>query len=349
MGTFVTNPTSTSVSIDPFPDEPFTGEFTGIAPIPYDTLEGLVTGRFTQSKDYADEFMSRLTDPGGYLDQLNSIIQEYTATSITIPSINNTNPGVDWVAEVYSSPLYTALLARIVNDLQTGGTGVDAIVEAEYYARYLARTAADNDAKYREIEEYGASRGFDLPTGAMMGRLQEQANVIAANNLEASGKIMIEQADLAQKNSQFIINAAKEFEGILRDFSTKRDENSLDHAKAVATNTILLQNQVAEMELKAAIAESEAGVQGYTAEYGLRERVATALANVTMQASSSAFGAVNASAGISFGGSMSSSESFGHNESRSIGFSKNEGRSLSENNTNSHGETINESHDYTEK
>ena len=347
---------------------------------------------------------------------------------------------IAWLESSYDDTLFQIIYNQLVSDLNSGAGGLGGVVEQEIYDRAVARQDVDNDAKYREIEEYASSRGFDLPTGAMMGRLQEQANVIATNNLEINGKILIEQADLAQKNQQFVISSMTTLEGLLRDYSNNLNNRSLDYSKAVAANAIsryaeqmrgyiaaaeankiyveaqvsvlratvdsnkglidqllaeagafeatigaigtknkaitdvyqaeiigydaetkaIAENQKniiagyelkiknAESDLQAQIAEIEVSVKGYTSEYGLRERVAEAQANIAMQAMSSAYGAVNASAGLSYNGSESNSESWSHGESRSDSYSHSE----SVGNTASIGQTIgnslSETHSYEE-
>lgn len=487
MGNYVGVPPQYQVDITAIPDEPFEGHFTPTLVVPYIDAKDLVVDRFTQSKEYADQFITSLN---GYLGDLGSVVQEFnlpelSLATITIPDMSLTIPepptmsgsittsfptfstpaptytnvpeidfsgvlpvelpdnlmdAISWTETAYDSPVYEALLARILSDLQSGASGVGGTVEQEIYDRAIARQAVDNDNKYREIEEYASSRGFELPTGAMMGRLQEQANVIASNNLDINGKIMIEQADLAQKNNQFIINASRELESVLRDFHVKAEDRRLDKAKAVAANAIAiyaqgvqtyiaasevnktnimtqvenikaiidsnkglvelykaevevnginvtaiakaneaitevykadiqgydaetkaltenqkgnvsaysLQIQNADFSLRSAIANLDASVKGYEAEYGIREKVAEAMANIAMQATSSAFGCVNASAGISFNGGQSLSESFGHSESRSSGFSKSESRGITETNSYGHDESIKEEHNYSE-
>jgi len=323
---------------------------------------------------------------------------------------------ISWFESAHDETLYTALFNQLIADLTSGAGGLGGTVEQEIYDRAVARQTVDNDAKYREIEEYFSSRGFDLPTGAMAGRLQEQANVIAANNLEINGKIMIEQAEFAQKNQQFVIEAAKGLETLLRDYDSKKNDRSLDYSKAVAANAIAIyaeqirayiataeankmyvevqvenlkavvesnkglvaafaaeaeaygllvgakskrneaitevykvevmgyesenkaisENQKniiaayelkikdADADLRAAIAAAEASIQGYSSEYSLREKVAESMANIAMQAMSSAYGAVNASAGLSYNGSESKGETWSHGESRSDSYSHSE-------------------------
>jgi hypothetical protein len=347
---------------------------------------------------------------------------------------------INWVEDNYDDTLFQILYAQLISDLSSGAGGLGGTIEQEIYDRAVARQNVDNDARYVEIEEYAASRGFELPTGAMMGRLQEQTNSIAANNLDINGKILIEQADLAQKNQQFVIRALNNLEGLLRDFSNRSNDRSLDYAKAVAANAIAIYaermrayltaaeankiyieaqidvlrsiiesnnglvaqflaeaqafsaesgavsdknkaitdvfnaemngydtetkaiaaNQAmiiaayelkiknAEAELSSQIAELDASVKGYTAEYSLRERVAEGQANIAMQAMSSAYGAVNASAGLSYNGSESLSDSWNHGESRSDNYSHSESISKSASISKTISNALGESHSYEE-
>jgi hypothetical protein len=348
---------------------------------------------------------------------------------------------ISWIEQPHNAELYSILLTRILNDLQNGATGLNPIVEQEIYDRALARQVIADTKAEQEIFDSFASRGFPLPPGALAGRLQEQVNESARMMLEVNGKILIEQADLAQKNSQFVIQVAKDLEAVLRDFTNKVNDRSLDYEKAVAANVItiyaenikayiaaaeankmyvevqvenlkaiveynkglvasyaaeaeafgavidgkskknsaitdvykseiagyevesrvLTENQKAiiegyklkiqnaQAELSAAIAEVDAAVKGYTAEYGLREKVAEALTNVASQTIASAYGAVNASAGISFNGGMSKSESYGHNESRSESWGHSESISGNLSVSSSLSNDLKESHDYQEK
>jgi hypothetical protein len=274
-----------------------------------------------------------------------------------------------------------------------------------------------------------------------MVRLQELTIVFATNNLDINGKILIEQADLAQKNQQFVITSIKDLDALSRNYESGINDRSLDYSKAVATlavqryaeqmrgyiaeaeankiyvtvqlevlksvveankglisqfvaeaqaygsevdalakkntaisdvykieiagydseNRAISENQKnilgayelkiknAEADTKAAIATAEVAVQGYGSEYQLREKVAESQANIAMQAMSSAYGAVNASAGLSYSGSESQNESWGHNESRSDSYSHSESISQSQTNSYAHGESISEAHEFKEK
>jgi hypothetical protein len=290
-----------------------------------ETTKALVAAKYEATMATADEMLTRLVGSGGnggYLGLLNSAIVSFGVPNITAENITVPSTSVVWDEGEYDSGVLAALLARILNDLTIGATGLDPIVEQEIYDRALARQAIENDRVQREIEDYFSTRGFDLPTGAMAGRLQEQANEISRNNLELNGKIMIEQADLAQKNSQFIIDAAVRLEGILRSLYDGINNRALQYAQ-VASHIALEETKYrlanAELQLKALISKAEIELGAYTSEYSLREKVATSEANIAMQAVASAYGSVNMSAGLTYSSGMQHSESTNHSESRSDG------------------------------
>lgn len=337
------------------------------------------------------------------------------------------SPTIDWTEIIHDETLYAELLSNLISVLQNGATGLDPIVEAEIIARAQARQDIIDDKQEQETLEFFSSRGFDLPTGVMAAAMAELANERARNRTDLNGKTLIEQAELAQKNSQFALQLAKDLDVVLRDHTTRRNDNTLDYAKSVALNIISvysenvkaylageqaklenvrtqveylrgvveankglvtmfsaqaevystiidgkskrnasvteifkaenigyeaetraitaagqltveeykLRVESADLQLRRAIAEVDAVVKTYGTEQGLREKVAEAMANIAMQLAASSYGAVNASAGLSYNGSKSESESFNHGESRSVSYG--------------FGESLNESHNYEEE
>lgn len=98
------------------------------------------------------------------------------------------------------------IISRIINTLVEGATGLDPTVEAMIWERARSRQELENARQYAESETYFAARGYELPPGALAGRLQEIAIEIARNNSYLNNDITVEQAKLAQTNSQFIID-----------------------------------------------------------------------------------------------------------------------------------------------
>lgn len=319
---------------------------------------------------------------------------------------------VDWTESEHVSSLYTTLLSQLIAYLQAGSTGLAADVEQAIIDRAQARQDVIDEKLERETLEFFASRGFDLPTGVEDAAIAMIAAERARNRTDLNEKVLIEQAELAQKNTQFIISVAKDLEAILIDFTNKQNDRSLDAAKAQANTAIALFSEnvkayiaeeqakldniktqveylrgvvesnkglvgmyqaeadaykttidgkasrnkavadifVAEntgyeaesraltaaagitieeyklrlqngdMQLRKAIAETEASIKGYEAEVGIKARISTDMANIAMQCVASAYGAVNASAGMSYGFSRGKSESFTHGETRGVDY-----------------------------
>jgi len=135
----------------------------------------------------------------------------------------------------YGSDIWADLLAKVLNDIRNGGTGLGALVEEELYNRALARQETENERLYQEVENYFEARGFTLPVGAMAGRLAEAVREVSRNNTEINSKITIDQAQLAQTNTHFMIDKGVQLEGMLRDFFNQQATRLLDASKTIAT------------------------------------------------------------------------------------------------------------------
>jgi len=159
---------------------------------------------------------------------------------------------LSWVESAHGTTLFDAVMTRLLADLASGATGLSATVEQEIWDRALARQVIDNDRRYEEVDKLYSGSRWPLPSGAYVAGLKEVSDDIARSNLDLNGKIMIEQAELAQKNSQFIINAAKELEAVLRDFTSKKNDRSLDYSKAVAAHAVAIYAEAIKGYLAAA-------------------------------------------------------------------------------------------------
>jgi len=262
MGTFV----------DKLPQTPFTFGTPSIAGTGSEETKALVEAKFNDSLENSDLMLERLIGTGGYLETLNTLL----------------NGPITWAEVSPDNSVFPTLLARLLTDLEDGATGVNATVEQAYIDRAQARQDIIDDKQEQETLEFFSTRGFTLPTGAMQGAIAELANERARNRTDLNEKTLIMQAELAQKNSQFIIGMAKDLEQILRNFANEVNNRALEYAKAIA---------------------------------GLREKIAEAMANIGMQSVASWAGSFHASAGLSHSTGVSRSEAFGHSETRQVGYS----------------------------
>ncbi|MCE7740238.1 MAG: hypothetical protein GPJ50_12760, partial [Candidatus Heimdallarchaeota archaeon] len=162
--------------------------------------------------------------------------------SITLPTFEGVVPTEVWnlpASFSYSEPSYSSdvwadLLSKVLNDIRNGGTGLGAIVEEELYDRALARQETENERLYQETEDYFEARGHDLPPGALAGRLFEAGREISRSNTRLNAEIMINQAELAQKNTQFMVDKGIQLEGILRDFFNAQANRAFEASKLIA-------------------------------------------------------------------------------------------------------------------
>jgi hypothetical protein len=162
-----------------------------------------------------------------------------TTTDITIPTLTTPSfetinlPSVTYsFSELsYASALADAVKAALISWINTGGTGLSADVEAAIWARAQARQQAQNEKLYADEENYFAGRGWLMPPGAMVAGLREINREIARANAQTNYEIMIEQARLAQANTQFAFTTSVQMEGQDKEFANQIGNRALQAAK----------------------------------------------------------------------------------------------------------------------
>lgn len=164
------------------------------------------------------------------------------------------NPALVWGASGFSNDIYQDILDRILQDLTAGATGLDPDVEDALLARSRARQQAANLTTYNKLNLDMASRGFQMPSGPVVGALVEFSNEMLRQETDHNNQILITQAELAQKNSQFVIDKAIALETLLRQAKDSEDKNALEHARYAVT--LLIQDY--SERVKAWIAGEEA-------------------------------------------------------------------------------------------
>lgn len=195
------------------------------------------------------------------------------APQITLPSFNGVMPTNDTVAptdlditfgNAYSNaapqmitmvngyvdaqlakvnPQYHTQMAAIEAQLTkylAGGTGLNAAAENAIYERARSKNNAEalrvRDAAYDEA----ASRGFTMPTGALMSALQLARQSGADNNAAAAREIVVMQAEMEQKNLQFAVTTSANLRTTLLNSTmmymqnlTSLNSQALDYAKQI--------------------------------------------------------------------------------------------------------------------
>jgi len=179
-------------------------------------------------------------------------------TSLATPGDAPTPPvvAVNWSEAALSTAVYTDLLAKILAMMADGTTGIDPVAEQATYDRAIARNLTTNDKMYREVETYFSARGWDdAPQGALEGKLLEASAEISRNETDVSNEVMTKQADLIQKNTQFIVQQATELEKLIRTTREGESQRSLEHSKVAAE--IIIQLYSENVKGYAAVAEAK--------------------------------------------------------------------------------------------
>ena len=101
--------------------------------------------------------------------------------------------------------------------LEEGGTGLTRTIENQI----LVRSRVKINAEERRVRDTTlndmASRGFTLPSGAMLSTLTNLRQSGADNNAKAATEIAIAQAELEQKNIQFAVTIALSLRKVILD------------------------------------------------------------------------------------------------------------------------------------
>lgn len=218
---------------------------------------------------------------------------------------------------------YDNALAWCNRAVMQGGTGVNANVEAQIWERHRSRIMGEAGAAEREAQTQIAARGFSLPPGALVGRVQqirldtqgklaEQARDIAIKSFETeieNVRFAVEQI-LSQR--AVALNAANDYIKALAmgpEMGIKLATGLAGLKSDLARNLVALyQAESAAMEprIRLAITDAElrqqANVKNMEAVLAtIEERVKAALGAAQMAGSMAAAGlnAINASVGVS--------------------------------------------------
>lgn len=109
------------------------------------------------------------------------------------------------------NPQYHAQMARIETQLGKyldGGTGLNPAVENAIYERARGKNNAEALRVRNQALSDAATRGFTLPTGALLSATQQARQAGADNNAKAAAEIVVMQAEMEQKNLQFAVTTS---------------------------------------------------------------------------------------------------------------------------------------------
>jgi len=138
----------------------------------------------------------------------------------------------NYTEDEYTSELAVQLSTSLLEELQAGGTGLDEDVEQAIYDRARSRRQIQDEQAFTVMEEYFCSKGWDFPSGSVNEALQETINNMTRLDEELNETITITQAELAQKNTHFIIDSSMKWEATLINKANDVANRTLTAAKA---------------------------------------------------------------------------------------------------------------------
>lgn len=182
-------------------------------------------------------------------DKPNISIPSFTAVAPVDNLVAPSNT-FNYIEEAYQSDLLDAVKAKLAADLAAGGTGLGATAEAAIWNRALDRQAELDEKLFNETLEFWASRGWNLPVGAMSAKLAEAHNESRRSTEKLNYDIAQEQARLAYQNVKDTIQAIITLEQSLIQHSDTVANRGLDAAKATIDAAVNVFNaQVSRLQI----------------------------------------------------------------------------------------------------
>lgn len=212
----------------------------------YQTLNALLSSWDPSSRITVDPIGTDvdLTEPP-HIDWSPHTVRDIESAAFEVipPVFDVDKPdGVEYEEPAYSSDLFDALVAKLINDIQESSSGIDPKVEEALYDRAVNKLNAEMNKQQQDTEDYFASKGFHLPPGALSGRLLELQNGNIKAHTDLLNDIIVQRSNLVQQNIQTLISGANNLEGLLRQTFDSVQNRELTKAQAISTASVEVYN-----------------------------------------------------------------------------------------------------------
>jgi hypothetical protein len=182
-----------------------------------------------------------------------------------IPAYNLSVPDIQfaYVEPEYTSSLKDALTAKLLDDVQNGGSGLAADIEEAIWERTRERDNRDYEDAATKLDSRWAGKGFSLPEG-VLAELQQDLIVDDRNQrIERSRDILIKQAELAQVNTHFALTSSMNLEQLELNHANEIYNRALESAKSTMEFGIAFHNlKIADYNIQLERYKSQAIEQG---------------------------------------------------------------------------------------
>jgi hypothetical protein len=131
-------------------------------------------------------------------------VVDFPELSITVPTYSFSAP-TNWAFDVSDilisdDPFIKAAIDRLTSNINNGGTGLSADVEAAIWARQKERDEQQLEDSTDKLTSMWAKKGFSLPDGLLASSLSDLQKEWMNKRLDVSRDISIKQAELEQSN-----------------------------------------------------------------------------------------------------------------------------------------------------
>ena len=142
------------------------------------------------------------------------------------------------ISDIYVSSLLTAIKTKLLNDVNSGGTGISSSVQDDMFNLEYERALSVHNDTMDEIGANWSKRGFSLPDGVLVAAYEKELINYSNHRLDISRNIAIKSWELAFQHAQFIIQQGIVIESQLINWTHSVAVLAFQVADAVIKNTI---------------------------------------------------------------------------------------------------------------
>ena len=173
-------------------------------------------------------------------------VPDILALPDTIPELSD-SLSLSWQEADYVSTLRDAVKTSLESWITNGGTGLGTIVEAAIWANDLDRVSDQHERDFDEASNFFASLGWTRPQGAHTALIATLQSEHTRNLTYRSNEVAIEQARLAQNNTQFAHTTSVQYE----EFLMKHSDVIQDRAFQLAKDKIAMPVEIYNSKVEA--------------------------------------------------------------------------------------------------
>jgi hypothetical protein len=184
------------------------------------------------------------------LSRINNIVIptppaiDFSNYTETIPAFDVVVPDLafNYSENAYTSPLLTALEARLLDDVTNGGSGLGETVEQAIYDRGSERLIRQLNDDVIAFKAQLTATGFELPTGVMAQGVSNLISKRGDDLADVNRDILIKEAELADSNTKFAIQQSVGLIGTLLDTVNRQAERELRASQSSAEYAVSFLN-----------------------------------------------------------------------------------------------------------